>query len=166
VTAPKITVKRQRRRSLMMRPVPGGLEVYIPHWLSEDHPDVQQFIAQGAAKLSDHVAPPPAVQTTEAAIREMVARWSVTIGVEAKRVQFRQMYRKWGSCSSRGTVTLNRALTWLPPHLAEYVVVHELVHLIELNHGAGFQALMTRHMPDWKARQAEINAQYSTFGTC
>lgn len=162
----KITVRRQRRASLMMRPVPGGLEVYIPHWLREDDPQVRKFIEQGRRKLADQIPDVPAEQTSEAQIRAMVAHWSPIIGVNAKRVQFRQMVRKWGSCSSRGTVTLNRALCWLPPHLAEYVVVHELVHLIEMNHGPGFQQLMTQHLPDWRERQAEIDRNHSTLGTC
>jgi predicted metal-dependent hydrolase len=162
----KITIRRQNRRSLMMRPVPGGIEVYIPHWLREDDPLVKKFIKQGRRKLADKVPDVPAELTSEAQIRAMVAQWSPVIGVTATRVQFRQMVRKWGSCSNRGTVTLNRALCWLPPHLAEYVVVHELVHLIELNHGPAFQKLMTQHMPDWRERQAAIHADYSTFGTC
>ncbi len=162
----KVTVRRQRRASLMMRPVPGGLEVYIPHWLREDDPQVRAFIAQGRRKLADQVPEVPAEQTSEADIRAMVEKWSPVIGVTARRVQFRQMVRKWGSCSSKGTVTLNRALCWLPAPLAEYVVVHELVHLIELNHGAGFQKLMTQHLPDWRERQAALHADYSTWGTC
>ncbi len=161
-----VIIRRQNRKNMMMRTVPGGLEVFIPHWMPEDAPEVCKFIRDGQRKLGDHVKPVPEVQTTEAQIREMVAHWSQQIGVAATRVQFRQMYRKWGSCSSKGTVTLNRALTWLPPHLAEYVVVHELVHLIELNHGKGFKALMSKHLPDWRKRQDEIAAGYSTFGTC
>jgi predicted metal-dependent hydrolase len=162
----QLKIRRQNRRNMMMRPVPGGLEVFIPHWLHPDHPQVKQFIDQGKQKLADHVIPVPQEQTTEAQIREMVAHWSPIIGVSPSRIQFRQMTRKWGSCSSKGTVTFNRALCWLPEVLAEYVVVHELVHLIELNHGAGFQALMTQHLPDWRQREADLHAGYSTFGTC
>ncbi|MEM6526722.1 MAG: M48 family metallopeptidase [Chloroflexota bacterium] len=163
---PEIKIRRQNRKNLMMRPIPGGLEVFIPHWMKEDDPQVKKFIRQGKKQLKDHIKPPPDVLTTEVEIKAMVKKWSSAIGVTATRVQFRQMYRKWGSCSSKGTVTLNRALTWMPPHLAEYVVVHELVHLIELNHGSGFQKLMTQHMPDWRDRQAEIRRSYSTFGDC
>jgi predicted metal-dependent hydrolase len=166
MTDTNIKILRQRRKSMMMRPVPGGVEVYIPHWMDEADPQVKKFITQGVKKLQQHIKPPPNVQTTEDQIRAMVKQWSAAIGVKATRVQFRQMYRKWGSCSSKGTVTLNRALTWLPYELAEYVVVHELVHLIELNHGKGFKALMSRHLPDWRKRQAEMQANYSTFGDC
>lgn len=150
----------------MMRVVPGGVEVYIPHWVDKDDPQVQRFIDDGLKQLQDHVKPPPDEQTSEAQIRAMIAAWTPKIGVNPSRLQFRQMYRKWGSCSSKGTITLNRALCWLPNHLAEYVVVHELAHLIEMNHGKGWQALMDKHMPDWRKRQAEMNANYSTFGEC
>ncbi len=161
-----VKIRRQNRRSLMMRAVPGGIEVFIPHWLDETNPQVKRFIKQGLTKLSDTVQPPPAEQTSEAQILAMVADWAAVIGVEPGRVQFRTMYRKWGSCSSRGNITLNKALCWMPPHLAEYVVLHELVHLIVFNHGKRFQAMMSDHMPDWRERQAAINAQFSTFGEC
>lgn len=163
---PSVKIRRQNRASLMMRAVPGGVEVFIPHWLKENDPQVKKFIKMGLEQLDGKVPDTPTVQTSEAEIRAMVAHWGPVIGVKPTRVQFRQMYRKWGSCSSKGTVTLNTALTWLPYPLAEYVVVHELVHLIEMNHGKGFQALMTQHLPDWRTRQDEINRTYSTFGTC
>jgi predicted metal-dependent hydrolase len=68
------------------------------------------------------------------------------------------MQRKWGSCSSRDNITLNSSLTWLPPDLAEYVILHELVHLRVFNHGKEFKALMSQHMPDWKTREKALDA--------
>jgi predicted metal-dependent hydrolase len=160
----QVKIRRQRRKTMMIRPVVGGLEVFIPHWLDASDPAVQRFIARGRRELAAHVPITPPEQTSEAALREMVRVWAAEIGVAPKRVQIRQMYRKWGSCSSRGTITLNRALCWLPHHLAEYVVVHELIHLIELSHNEKFWALMTQFIPDWQARQDAIHSDYSPFG--
>lgn len=151
---------------MMMRPVAGGLEVFIPHWMNENDPDVMAFIERGKAELEEHVKPPPPYLTSESMMRAMVLHWSEIIGVSPGRVQFRTMYRKWGSCSRRGNITLATALFWLPPRLAEYVVLHELIHLIEFNHDTGFQRLMTRYMPDWRERRDEMLEQYSTFGMC
>lgn len=162
--SPNVKIRRQQRKSVMMRPVPGGFEVFIPHWMRDDDPQLKKIIADGLKKLEQHAIPEQKVLTTEHEIRTLVQVWSKKIGVKATRVQFRQMVTRWGSCSSRGTVTLNRALTWLPFHLAEYVVVHELVHLIELNHGKGFHQLMAKHLPDYEERQAEMHRNYSTFG--
>ena len=68
------------------------------------------------------------------------------------------MQRKWGSCSRRGHITLNTALCWLPPRLAEYVVVHELAHLRVFNHSKDFKAVLAQHLPDWEARAGELRA--------
>jgi predicted metal-dependent hydrolase len=67
------------------------------------------------------------------------------------------MQRKWGSCSSKDNITLNSALLGLPPHLAEYVIVHELVHLRVFNHGKEFKALMREHLPDYRERERELD---------
>jgi hypothetical protein len=67
------------------------------------------------------------------------------------------MQRKWGSCSSRDNITLNASLTGIPPHLAEYVILHELVHLRVFNHGKDFKALMRQHMPDFRERERELD---------
>ncbi len=154
----KITVRRQHRASLMMRPVPGGYEVFIPRWLKPGSPKVRQFIDQALLKLGSNPPPIPAEQTSRDQIFRMVDEWAVRVAVQPKRITFREMTRKWGSCSSRDNITLNTRLTWLSPHLAEYVVLHELVHLKVFNHGPDFKALMTQHLPDWRDREKSLRA--------
>ncbi len=150
-----IRIHRQNRRSLVMKKTPVGLVVFIPRWLKPDSPQVRQFIAEGIAKLG---SPAPAVeQTSVAELRALLALWAERLGVQAGRVQFREMYRKWGSCSSRGNISLNTALCSIPRPLAEYVVLHELVHLRVFNHGKDFKALLTAHMPDWAERERALD---------
>lgn len=153
-----VTIRRQHRTSLMMRLVPGGIEVFIPRWMKEDSPKVHTFIQSGLEKLGGSVPPIPAEQTSREQIEGMVNVWAKHIGVQPGRIQFRTMSRKWGSCSSRDNITLNSRLTWLPAHLAEYVVLHELVHLKVFNHGKEFKAMMSAHMPDWVERERELDA--------
>ena len=153
----KITIRRQHRTSLMMRVVPGGIEVFIPRWMKKDSPKVRAFIQSGLEKLGGSVPPIPAQQTSREQIEAMVEGWAMQVGVQPGRVQFRAMSRKWGSCSSRDNITLNSRLTWLPGHLAEYVVLHELVHLKVFNHGKEFKAIMSAHMPDWLERERELD---------
>jgi predicted metal-dependent hydrolase len=155
---PKVTIRRQRRRSLMMRVIPGGIEVYIPHHLREDDRVVRDFIAEGVAKLKGRIPDVPDEQTSRAQIKAMVADYAARMTVKASRVQFREMTRKWGSCSEKGTVTLNTRLTWLAPELVEYVVCHELAHLIELNHSPAFWAIVAQHMPDYQMRMRALRA--------
>ena len=73
------------------------------------------------------------------------------IGVQVNKIFVQQMKTRWGSCNYRaGHIRLNSALAQYPPHLLEYVVVHELVHLLEPSHNARFYALMGQFWPRWK----------------
>ncbi|MDX9991552.1 MAG: SprT family zinc-dependent metalloprotease [Anaerolineales bacterium] len=71
-------------------------------------------------------------------------------------VQVRQMRSRWGSCTAGGKITLNLKLVMLPRQLIDYVIVHELCHLVEHNHGKGFYDLLSRIMPDWEYRRRKL----------
>jgi len=153
----QIKIRRQNRKSLMMKRTSSGVIVFIPRWLAKDDPQVQAFIAEGLQKL----APLPPLQqrvpqiTTEQLLA-MVDVWALKIGVQPTRVRLRAMTSRWGSCSSKGNINLNRSLCFLPTRLAEYVVCHELVHLRVFNHSKAFKDMMTLYMPDWKIREREL----------
>ena len=87
----------------------------------------------------------------------MVSYWAERIGAQPGRVQVRDMYQKWGSCSSKGNITLNTALCNLPRDLAEYVALHEVAHLLVFNHGKQFKVLMSAYMPDWREREKRLD---------
>ncbi len=88
----------------------------------------------------------------------LIARWSPLIGVRVDACTVRRMTSRWGSANpERGRFTLNLELAAYPPEYLEYVVVHEMVHLIEAGHGRSFQRLMNRHLPDWKRLRRELN---------
>lgn len=154
----KVTVRHQRRASLMMRATHAGIEVYVPLWLPKDSRAVRTFIAEGLRQLADKVPATPPEQTAPDALRALVADWAARMEVQPARVTLRAMQRKWGSCSRRGHITLNTALCWLPPHLAEYVVVHELAHLRVFNHSKDFKAVLAQYLPDWEARARDLRA--------
>lgn len=154
----RVLVRHQRRASLMMRATHAGIEVYVPLWLPKDSRTVRAFIAQGLEQLADKVPPTPPEQTSPAALRALVDTWAARMAAAPARVTLRAMQRKWGSCSKRGHITLNTALCWLPPRLAEYVVVHELAHLRVFNHGREFKALLRQHLPDWEERARDLRA--------
>jgi predicted metal-dependent hydrolase len=71
----------------------------------------------------------------------------------------RKMRRRWGSCSSKGEITLNVHLIKAPLHCIDYVAVHELCHLAVFNHSPAFYRLMTIVMPDWKIRKKLLESQ-------
>jgi predicted metal-dependent hydrolase len=89
-------------------------------------------------------------QTAEERLRERVAEWSVKLRVKPRVVRVQQMTRKWGSCSTAGTITLAADLVQRETAFQDFVVAHELLHLRIPNHGKLFQSLMTVHVPWWR----------------
>ena len=75
-----------------------------------------------------------------------------------QEIKLRRMTGRWGSCQPvKGVLTFNTALVHAPPECIEYVVTHEFCHFIHPDHSPAFHALMTRLMPDWKARKKKLN---------
>jgi predicted metal-dependent hydrolase len=74
-------------------------------------------------------------------------------------LRVRKMKTRWGSLSSRGNINLNLALIQYSPECIEYVVVHELCHLVHMNHGKRFKALQTKLLPDWTQRKEKLEEQ-------
>lgn len=79
-----------------------------------------------------------------------------SLRVQRPEIRFRKMRTQWGSCSSQGRVTLNTELVKAPWRCIDYVIVHELCHLRELNHSPRYYALLERVMPDWHARREAL----------
>lgn len=74
------------------------------------------------------------------------------------RVAIRNQRRCWGSCSSLKNLNFNYKIIYLPPNLQDYIFVHEMCHLVELNHGSKFWDLVAEQVPDYKKCVAEIKA--------
>jgi predicted metal-dependent hydrolase len=155
---PELRIYRQYRSKLLMRVVPGAIEVYIPHKLTKNHRIVKEFIQEGLKELGSIVPDIPDEKTSRKHIEAMVDDYMSRMQVKASRIQFRDMRRKWGSCSSKGTITLSTRLSWLEPEIVEYIVCHELAHLIQLNHSDAFWAIVEQHMPDYKLRLQQLRA--------
>ena len=95
----------------------------------------------------------------------LVPEWEERLGVRTTRIRIRAMKRKWGACRMRtGDVVFNRSLAAEPPRAIEYLVMHELAHLIEPSHGPRFQAILTEYMPDWRAVETALNGRVTTRG--
>lgn len=91
--------------------------------------------------------------TTKAneALRERTKQWAVQIGVEPQLIRVQEMKRKWGSCSTKGVVTLAADLSNQPAQFRDFVIVHELLHLKVPNHGKLFKALLAARIPNWRS---------------
>lgn len=77
-------------------------------------------------------------------------------GVEKPALKIRKMKRRWGSYSTKGTVTLNLELIKAPLECIDYVVIHEFCHIKHKNHGKGFYKLLSKMMPEWEKHKAEL----------
>ena len=94
-----------------------------------------------------------------AALPTLLATWEARIGVRAGQVFVQKMKTKWGSCNpGSGNIRLNTDLAKKLPQCLEYIVVHELVHLLERNHTERFSALMDGFLPNWRVCREELNS--------
>lgn len=92
------------------------------------------------------------------AVPPLLARWQPLLGVRVERLFVQRMKTKWGSCNHQArTIRLNTELAKKPAECLEYIVVHELVHLLEPTHNARFVALMDRFMPKWQFHRQVLN---------
>jgi predicted metal-dependent hydrolase len=90
---------------------------------------------------------------------KITRNWQQKLNIKSDRIQIRKMTNKWGSNSSKGIVILNSDLTKLPEEIVEYVVLHELLHVVVPDHGRKFKAMLSAYMPDWEERHAQLNLQ-------
>ena len=97
-------------------------------------------------------------QQVRDAAAPLLQLWQARLAVTAARCYVQRMKTRWGSCNPIArTIRLNTELAKKPPQCLEYLVVHELMHLIEPTHNACFIALMDKFMPDWQRHRELIN---------
>lgn len=94
----------------------------------------------------------------KAALPALLAKWQPIVGVDVDKIVVRRMKTKWGTCiADSRTVWINPELAKKNPRCLEYIVVHELTHMLERSHNDRFVALMDQYLPDWPARRDELN---------
>lgn len=88
----------------------------------------------------------------------LIAKWARKVGVAVAEVRIKQMKTRWGSCNAQaGRIWLNLELAKKPALCLEYILVHELVHLLERRHNERFRELMDRLMPQWRLYREVLN---------
>ncbi|SFA43222.1 hypothetical protein SAMN05444374_102398 [Rhodococcoides kroppenstedtii] len=93
------------------------------------------------------------------AVPGLVSRWEQVLDVTVPKWTIRRMKTKWGSCNRETRhIWFNVELAKKHPDCLEYIIVHEMVHYFERNHGERFTSLMDRHLPDWRSRRDQLNA--------
>lgn len=95
-------------------------------------------------------------ETARALVHERLTALNAHYGFTYNRVAIKDARSRWGSCSQKKNLNFNYRLLFLPPHLVDYIIVHELCHLKEFNHGPGFWTLVAEVVPEYKARIREL----------
>lgn len=94
----------------------------------------------------------------QAALPNYIAKWEPQLGVSVKGFSLRKMKSCWGSCNTRtGEIMFNTELVKKPLSCLEYIVVHEMVHLLEPSHNHRFKSLMSHFLPDWQLHKKFLN---------
>jgi len=125
----------------------SGVTWQHPHCLIDDHEPthIEKRLNQAYHKA------------VSAAVPALLAHWQPIIGVHVKRFFVRHMRSRWGSCTYRQhTIRLNSELAKYPPACLEYVVVHELVHLLEPSHNARFYQRQSHFLPEFKIHKVRL----------
>ena len=163
-------VIRSSRRTVSLQIIPGGeVLVRCPRRMSNG--DIRRFVESKSGWIEKHLEKQTAAarlpvfsdgqlqalaSQARQTVPERVAYFAPLVGVTYGRITIRSQHTLWGSCSSKGNLNFNCLLMLTPPEVLDYVVVHELCHLLERGHGPRFHALMGTFMPDWKERRAKL----------
>lgn len=92
-------------------------------------------------------------------VKSLITQWEKKMAVSVAQFTIRKMRTKWGSCSPESrSIRINLELAKKPPECLEYIVVHEMAHLLEPSHNSRFIALMDRFLPKWRFYRDELNA--------
>ena len=142
----QIVAKESARASVSIREIKGA-RLSITGALSNERACRRAFERWLVRKANRELIPP-----LEALSREL--------GLRYRRSYIRLQRARWGSCSSRKSISLNAKLLLLPPALVRSVLIHELCHLAEMNHSARFWSLVKQHDPDFRAHRKSLRAAW------
>jgi predicted metal-dependent hydrolase len=167
-----VEAERKRVRSVRLYISQKDLRVHltIPYFASEKFAldfvnSKMKWLKKTLEKMK---ANPPDLQAQEVSkeeierlkilISELVPQWEFRLGVQVKSWKLRKMKSRWGTCDTKtGVITFGTGLIKKPLRCIEYVVAHELAHLIVANHSEKFYAVIAKHFPYWKEIRRELN---------
>ena len=157
---------RSDRKSIGIQIMPdGSVVVRCPKRMRLD--DIRRFVESKSDWIEKHLAgrdltapeklTEPELKRLREKTRQLVTArakyYAAIIGVQYNQIAIRMQRTRWGSCSSKGNLNFNCLLGLTPPEVLDYVVVHELCHLIEMNHSKQFWNAVERIIPDYKVHR-------------
>ncbi|MCF8179296.1 MAG: M48 family metallopeptidase, partial [Sulfuritalea sp.] len=94
---------------------------------------------------------------------ERLTHFTRLLELEAPQLRLSSAHTRWGSCSKHGGIRINWRLIHLPTHLGDYVIAHEVAHLLEMNHSPRFWTVVDSIYPDWKAARSELKQRTTSL---
>lgn len=159
-------LRRSRRKTLAIKITREGVLVYAPNRVRQE--DIDRFIESKRiwieSKLEEQTRRPVlhALSETEldslrrqarTVLSDKTAFFAKQLGVSYGRISIRSQRTRWGSCSGKGNLNFNCLLMLTPERVQDYVVVHELCHLLEMNHSPAFWRLVESILPDYRQQK-------------
>ncbi len=157
----RIAVLRRPVSRARLEVTPWELRVIVPEGLGEEYAyrlieRHRGWIARKYAELRIALEEAERLELVDRplhefreAVRSLTRRYAEELGVEPGKVYIRRMTRRWGSCSSHGNINISSLARHLPDELVEYLVYHEVCHLVERSHGKRFWRLVARKFPNY-----------------
>lgn len=131
-------------------------------WI-EKHMEIEKKrIAQDAALTDERIA--ELKRSARTYLGDKTKYYANLMGLKYGRITITSAKTRFGSCSSKGNISYSYRLMMYPEAAREYVVVHELAHLVHMNHSPAFYALVEKYMPDYKSRRKLLKLPESTNG--
>lgn len=159
-------LRRSRRKTIAIKITREGVLVYAPHRVSMAQ--IDRFVERKRnwieKKLDTQAKQPTLPSLTEQeldrlrrqardTLSEKTACFAQQLGVSYGRISIRRQRTRWGSCSGKGNLNFNCLLMLTPDAVQDYVVVHELCHLCQMNHGPAFWHLVESILPDYRKQK-------------
>jgi predicted metal-dependent hydrolase len=171
------TLKRSDRAKTMRLAIypDGNVVVTAPRLFGFEA--IERFVAKHASWITRHVDKrrgrsilrirkaeiPLLKKRALALVEERCAHFAPSYAVRYGQISVRAQKSRWGSCSSNGNLSFNYKIALLPPRIADYIVVHELCHLREMNHSKDFWAYVECAFPDYKTLRKELRNTVSIY---
>ncbi len=175
-----VTKKRMKNMYLRIKKEDGTVLISAPHQMSDARIESfareridwiknyqQKYASAKQQRAADRELEPAEIKRRKQMLKKqvelLVMKWEPVMGVKVSGVTIRQMKTRWGSCNVKTHhININLALLYKPEECLEYVVVHEMTHILEASHNEVFWGYMTKFYPDWKRVRKYLNDEVVT----
>lgn len=175
-----VTKKRMKNMYLRIKKEDGSVFISAPHQMSDARIEgfareriewirtyQQKYAGAKQQRAADRALDPVEIKRRKQILKKqvelLVAKWEPLMGVSVSGITIRQMKTRWGSCNVKTRhININLALLYKPGECLEYVVVHEMTHILEASHNEVFWGYMTKFYPDWKRVRKYLNDEVVT----